>query len=228
MVFASLCVNCFAKGADMCIFAKMFGHRYLLIDSATPTIQVILVDGETILASKAYGGNAVDGITVALEELLLKTHRVLDDFDGMIYCGGPGSSLGLRIALASINTWMIFGNRDFKLMTYDALDMGIRLNQGAPMVCTYGVGDNLIVRARDGRTIKISTIDGLDFGDGILFLDTRRVRCEKYQKFPPASYDIATANFDILSLCEVANGELKNYGGGNYKKWSGNPMEDGR
>jgi hypothetical protein len=210
----------------MCIFAKMFGHRYLLIDSATPTIQVILMDGKTVLASKVYAGNAVDGITVALEELLLKTHRVLDDFDGMIYCGGPGSSLGLRIALASINTWVIFGNRDFKLMTYDALDMGICLNRGARMICTYGVGDNLIVRARDSRPIKISTIDELDFADDILFLDTRRVRCEKYQKFLPASYDIATANFDILSLCEVADGELKNYGDGNYEKWSRNSIGD--
>ncbi|MDR0742218.1 MAG: hypothetical protein LBE98_02020 [Puniceicoccales bacterium] len=203
-------------------------HSYLLIDSATPTTQVVIVDGKTVLAGEMYSGNAVDGIGIALGELLSKTHRVLDDFDGMIYCGGPGSSLGLRVVLTSINTWIIFGSRDFKLMTYDALAMGICLNQGARMICAHGVGDNLIARVRDGETIKISTVDGLDFGDDILFLDTRRTRCEKYQKFLPANYGIATANFDILSLCEVANGELKNYGDGNYEKWLGNPMGDGR
>ncbi|MDR2432483.1 MAG: hypothetical protein LBD34_01895 [Puniceicoccales bacterium] len=212
----------------MCKFTKMPGRSYLLIDSATPTTQVILMDDKTVLASEVYSGNSVDGVTVALGEILLKTHHMLDDFDGMIYCGGPGSSLGLRIALASINTWVIFGNRNFKLMTYDALDMGICLNQGARMICTYGVGDSLIVKAKDSGTIKISTIDELDFGDGILFLDTRPMRCEKYKKFPPANYDIATASFDILSLCEVANGELKNYGDGNYEKWSRNPIGDER
>ncbi|MDR1232663.1 MAG: hypothetical protein LBJ75_00125 [Puniceicoccales bacterium] len=212
----------------MCIFAKMFGNSYLLIDSATPTTQVIIVDDKTVLASEVSQGNAVDVITIALGELLLKTHRVLDDFDGIIYCGGPGSALGLRIALASINTWMIFGKRNFKLMMYDALDMGICLNRDAEMICTYGLEDNLIVKTRNSRAIKISTIDGIDFNDDILFLDTRRVRCEKYQKFLPANYDISTANFDILSLCEVANGELKNYGDGNYEKWSGNPIRNER
>ncbi|MDR1528490.1 MAG: hypothetical protein LBS22_02810 [Puniceicoccales bacterium] len=205
----------------MCKFAKMFGHRYLLIDSATQTTQVIIIDDKTVLDGKAYGGNAVDVVTVALEELFLKTNCGLDDFNGIIYCGGPGSSLGLRVALASINTWVIFGKRNFKLMMYDALDMGMYLNQDAKMICTYGLGDNLIVKTRDSRAVKISTIGGLDFSDDILFLDTRRMRCEKYQKFLPANYDISTANFDILSLCEAANGELKNYGDGNYEKWVG-------
>jgi hypothetical protein len=223
VIFVSLCVNCFAKGADMCKFTKMSGHPYLLIDSATPTTQVVIVDGKTVLASEVYSGNAVDGITVALGELLLKTHRALGDFDGMIYCGGPGSTLGLRIALASINTWVIFGNSDYKLLTYDALDMGICLNQDARMICTYGLGDSLIIKTRDSGVINISTIEEFDFSDGILFLDTRRMRSEKYQKFPPANYDISTADFDILSNCEIADGELKNYGDGNYKKWSGNP-----
>ncbi|MDR2603533.1 MAG: hypothetical protein LBC11_03160 [Puniceicoccales bacterium] len=206
----------------------MSGHPYLLIDSATPMTQVVIVDDKAVLANEIFLGNAVDGITVALEKLLLRTHHGLDDFDGMIYCGGPGSALGLRIALASINTWVIFGNRDFKLMTYDALDMGICLNQGVRMICAHGSGNNLIVRARDSRATKISTIDGLDFSDDIVFLDTRRMRCEKYQKFLPANYDIAAAKFNILSICEVANGELKNYGDGNYEKWSGNPMGDER
>ncbi|MDR2779219.1 MAG: hypothetical protein LBB16_02950 [Puniceicoccales bacterium] len=203
----------------------MFGYRYLLIDSATPMIQVAIIGDGTILASKTSVGNAVDVVTTAVENLLLKAHYDLGDFDGMIYCGGPGSALGLRVALASINTWMIFGERDFKLLTYNSLDMGIHLNQDAENICTYGDGDNLIVKAKDSMDVKISTIDGLDFGN-TLFLDTRRIRCEKYQKFPPANYDISTANFDILSLCEIASGELKNYGDNNYKKWSGKPIKN--
>jgi hypothetical protein len=201
----------------------MSGRPYLLIDSATPTTQVVMVEGKTVLGSEIYSGNAADGITVALGKLFLKMRCTFDNFDGMIYCGGPGSALGLRTALVSINTWVIFGNRGYKLLTYDALAMGICLNQGARMICTYGSGDNLIVKARDNGAIRISTIDGLGFSDDILFLDTRRMRCEKYQKFPPANYDISTANFDILSICEIANGELKNYGDGNHKKWSRNP-----
>ncbi|MDR2776965.1 MAG: hypothetical protein LBB17_02890 [Puniceicoccales bacterium] len=201
----------------------MFSHPYLLIDSATPMTQVVILDDKTVLASKTFLGNAADGITVALGELLLKTNHVLDDFDGIVYCSGPGSALGLRIALASINTWVIFGNRNYKLLTYDALSMGICLNQGARMICTHGLGDNLIVKTRDGGTVRVSTIDELDFSNDILFLDTRHMRCEKYQKFLPANYDISTANFNILSICEIANGELKNYGDGNYRKWSGNP-----
>ncbi|MDR1890658.1 MAG: hypothetical protein LBQ23_00530 [Puniceicoccales bacterium] len=197
-----------------------------MIDSATPVTQVIIIDNKTILASKASIGNAVDVITSAVEELLLKTNCAIGNFDGMIYCGGPGSALGLRVALTSINTWMIFGKYDCKLLTYDALDMGLHLNRSAKSICTYGTMDNLIVRTKDSAGIKISAMDELDFEDNMLFLDTRRIRCEKYQNFPPANYDISTANFDILDLCEIANGELKNYGDINYKKWSGKPIKN--
>jgi hypothetical protein len=73
--------------------------------------------------------------------------------------------------------------------------------------------------ATDVETIGANG-DGLR-REGIVFLDTRRTRGEKYTDFATADYAIAKGSFPIWSICHESNGELKDYGSGAYKKWDG-------
>jgi hypothetical protein len=199
------------------------GHRYLLIDSATPLIQVAVIEDGNITAAKSSLGNAIDLVPAFVQVLQSGTGLIFDNFDGMIYCSGPGSALGLRIALVSIKTWRIFSEQSFELMEYNSLDMSLCLNPEIKSICTHGVGDDLIVKTRGNSDIKVLVEGEVDFGNDVLFLDTRRVRSDKYKNFGAANYTIGDIDGGILSICKISDGELKNYGDSStYKKWKEN------
>jgi len=64
-------------------------QRHLLIDVATPMIQVVVIDGGEIVASMSSLGNGVDSIAGFVKELFSKMNLNFDDFDAMIYCDAP-------------------------------------------------------------------------------------------------------------------------------------------
>jgi hypothetical protein len=126
-------------------------------------------------------GSALDAMSSVVEALLLKTNEALDHFGGMIYCDRPGSALELGVALTSINTWMMFGKHDCKLLTYHGQDMSIYLCRRAKSTWIYGTAGNSIVRTKDNTHIKMLAIDKLNLENNVLFLDTRCIQCEKDQ-----------------------------------------------
>jgi hypothetical protein len=138
----------------------------------------------------------------------------------MIYCSGPGSALGLRAVSISLKTLTIFGKKTFELFEYDSLNMGLSLNPDFGSIYTYATNGNLLLRVRGEENNIIPASDDIP-RDKSIFLDTRHVRNVKYVDFVAANYDIGSANFDILSICQPASGDLRNYGNDTYKKWNG-------
>jgi hypothetical protein len=194
-------------------------EKYLLVDCATPITQVAMLKGGRVAMAKALIGNAAESISPLLGNLFRESQCGFEDFDGMIYCGGPGSALGLRVALVSIKTWMIFSQRTFRLLEYNGLDMCLQLNPQFECVCTNGVGENLIIKFRGDERVTITALKNIPGNKSTAFLSTRRTPSIGCQSFPTANYDIAHAQFDILSICRVSTGELENYGSNSYKKW---------
>jgi tRNA A37 threonylcarbamoyladenosine modification protein TsaB len=194
-------------------------EKHLLVDCATPLIQVAIVEGGRIVLAKALAGNAADLISPLLRNLLRESDHSFEDFDGMIHCGGPGSVLGLRVAVISIKTWMIFSQKTFELLAYNTLDMCLQLNPQFDCVCTSGVGENLIAKAKEDKSIKITNLKNISMGKSVAFLCTRRDSSKDCKDFIAADYNIAGARFNILSICKVSTGELENYGSSTYQKW---------
>ena len=87
--------------------------KYLLVDAATSLIQILYISDKKVVSYKSEVGNSVDLVTVLVKGLIEENSLTIDDFSGMVFCSGPGSSMGLRVALTSINVWKIFSKGKF-------------------------------------------------------------------------------------------------------------------
>ncbi len=72
--------------------------------SCTETSLALLQDGE-LLTLRSSSENALDFIFTALDSSLAEHSLSFKDIIEIHYCGGPGSTLGLRIAAMALKTW---------------------------------------------------------------------------------------------------------------------------
>jgi hypothetical protein len=68
---------------------------------------------------------ALEGLFLATEKILQDSKKEISQVRSVYYCEGPGSTLGLRLAAAFVRTLKWSQHRaDFKVFTYNALDLG--------------------------------------------------------------------------------------------------------
>lgn len=80
--------------------------RTLVLDASNPDLFVgILTEGSTWLATHAESGMPLETLFPAVEHLLNTQNCELETIDSLIYCEGPGSTLGLRLAAMAFETW---------------------------------------------------------------------------------------------------------------------------
>lgn len=78
---------------------------FLVLDASTRDISVGILCGEEWLASFQAGGDALETIFRLTDRALKASDRALGDLQGVIFCAGPGSLLGLRLAAIAVSTW---------------------------------------------------------------------------------------------------------------------------
>jgi hypothetical protein len=206
-------------------FEQMFPGKYILVDGATPSVQALVIANGSTVAHRCASGNAAESIAELAKSALDECAIELGALDGMAYCSGPGSAIGLRAALLSLKIWQMFSGANPTLLEYGSLDMCLRLNPNADCVCTHGSDGGIILRTKfDQCTMAAKNLVELEAQQfkNIVFLDTRRIRDRQYGEIHAANYTIASANFNVLSLCRGATGELENYVCHSFKKWTGN------
>ena len=79
--------------------------RYLLIDTASPTVQVGLIKNGTWQGFCCSDQSALCALFQTIRVCFDQTQTNWRDVDGFIYCQGPGSTLGLRVATMAIKGW---------------------------------------------------------------------------------------------------------------------------
>ena len=136
---------------------------------------------------------------------------IRDDFSGMVFCSGPGSSMGLRVALTSINVWKIFSKRKLDILEYCSLEMCMNLNPRFDTIVSYGDMGSAVIMRRSSKTVMIDENFDKKNYQNVALLNTRHVISKNFQDIELAKYDIASANFPILSICRPANGSLKEF-----------------
>jgi hypothetical protein len=188
------------------------------MDSATPLMQVAVVEKGRAIAAESAVGHAVDLLSPLVENLMARGEFNFADADGMICCSGPGSSMGLKSALISAKVWKIFSPKALILLQYCSLDMCLRLNRDANTVCVPWRGDVFIAKSADCDAVTRVHRSELQSRVGTLLLNSRRTRPAECESFPDANYCITAADFDILSICSEFSGELKDYGEFCYEK----------
>ena len=185
--------------------------KYLLVDAATSLIQILYISDKKVVSYKSEVGNSVDLVTVLVKGLIEENSLTIDDFSGMLFCSGPGSSMGLRVALTSINVWKIFSKRKLDILEYCSLEMCMNLNPQFDTIVSYGDMGSAVIMRRSSKTVMIDENFDKKNYQNVALLNTRHVISKNFQDIELAKYDIASANFPILSICRPANGSLKEF-----------------
>ena len=76
----------------------------LAVDASSRLIQVGIPENEGWLHVASVELPALEGLFRATSAILNKVNRQLSEVDGLFFCQGPGSTLGLRISAAFVKT----------------------------------------------------------------------------------------------------------------------------
>jgi hypothetical protein len=190
--------------------------NFLLIDAATQIIQCGLIDSKgKILRVLHDSGNVVEVLPNLISEICVSK---FDDKLGIVYCYGPGSTLGLRLTVTAINVWTKFHRAELKLYRYSSLSMAKYLT-GAGVVVYCGFG-KFLAETPNGEVIAADSLDG--YRENFCFLNTRRVAPKEVLAMNFVDYNLENFDGNIFeTACEVKAFdalEMKD-GGHDFVKW---------
>ena len=104
------------------------GNGYLLLDASSPIVQVGLLEGKEWLAFRESKEEAIDSIFAGTSACLKEANITLKEVDGFIFCEGPGSILGIRLAAMAINGWRSRpAHRQAKVFSFRSLEAVVAL-----------------------------------------------------------------------------------------------------
>ncbi|MDR1255969.1 MAG: hypothetical protein LBJ94_03555 [Puniceicoccales bacterium] len=187
---------------------------FLLIDTSTQLTQCGIVgsDGKIIDVSRG-SGDVVEVLPTFVGNIC---KFGFGDKLGIVYCGGPGSTLGLRCALMSINVWLRFGGGKLKLYRYCSLAMARYLAKNGVIAC--GGAGKFIVETVDGDSIIADSPHGFE---NFHFFHTKRLMPSWARAMKIADYDLGQFDGNIFALAhEVAEPNLFEGAGQQFTKWS--------
>lgn len=198
----------------------MLCEQCLLIDAATPLIQVAYVIDGKISMVRSRRGHCVDVLFCLVRDLMDRCNISWDGIDGMVYCSGPGSAMGLRTALMSISTWEIFHSMKLQIFSYCSLDMCRLLYPDNKTFIACGVGNNIVKIDVDHDEPYLVSVDDIQDSHEVRFLNTRHVVPAKFSSFDQVVYDLNNVSCDICQICYPSDGTIHDFGENNYVKWA--------
>ena len=204
---------------------KLESFHPLVIDVSSTVIQIGIPNknnwNELCISEK----QAMDGLFQCVDQLDINLRKV----DGLFFCAGPGSTLGLRLALAFAKTLQWVRKNELKLFSYNALDLACKMSDKPPpfLQAPFRMGWRLVRSSPNQKPIGKKEIFESEealkkFPDSMHLKDSRT-------KFPSIDsekiieYDLKKISGlqDLLSISEPVN-ELKIYSPRppEFKKWN--------
>ncbi len=188
---------------------------YLIIDTATPDLQVGFVYNCRNRIEKVL--SATGNISELLPSLIkqLMSEISFEDLEGIIYCYGPGTTLGLRLCVTMINVWAKLCRKELQLFRYSSLDMAANITNFDNSVTVCINNGKYLTRTVNGEYIIRDTID-----EKSLFLQTKRLN--EHCNNTLVHYNISQYRgniFDITNL--TVEPKLFNIEEKIFTKWNG-------
>ncbi len=185
------------------------GNVFLLLDASASKVQVGLLQGEVWLAFRELEEEAINSIFDGTSACLKEAKMPLEDVAGFLFCEGPGSILGIRLAAMAINGWRSQpAHRQASLFSFRSLEAAVALfkHMGEPMpfhiVSEYRQDRwHLVSVNEDGERIDITLVDTTDLSklQGSVYCLPRR----KNAPVPPVF--IHTRDYSLFELPRVLN-----------------------
>lgn len=197
----------------------------LVLDVSSPSIQVGIAKKDGWLQLATTKKQALDGIFQLVKKLEINLHKV----DGVFFCAGPGSTLGLRLALAFIKTLEWERQGELKLFSYNALDLACQMAKQYPpfIQAPFRLGWRLVRSSPDKNAIgKIEIFErdeALETFPDSLHLEDSRDKSSTIPKDKLLKYDLnKTRGLEDLYLVSEARSELNVFSPlpPNFKKWN--------
>lgn len=99
-------------------------HQPLMVlDASGSLLQTGIVQDGKWLSQACRLGDALEDLFTLCESCLDQAHMSLQDLRGYLFCEGPGSMLGIRIAAMAVNTWRCLPELDHPLHAYRSMDL---------------------------------------------------------------------------------------------------------
>ncbi|MEN9840468.1 MAG: hypothetical protein RL376_268 [Verrucomicrobiota bacterium] len=96
----------------------------LLVDSCSTRVEAALWHGDlnSPPVTASQDGEASDALPAAVSNVLAAAGRKIASLDAVVFCEGPGSVLGIRLAAASLRAWRAI-NPSLALYSYQSLPL---------------------------------------------------------------------------------------------------------
>jgi len=164
---------------------------YLLVDASSPTLYTgILKDGNWA-ALCSCGGDTLEQLMPLANRTLKEANVALKDIDGICYCEGPGTLLGLRLSAMAVNAWHVLLGRDkpVALYAYKSLTAAGLSNLQADYIISPFRRENYNCYSVKRGELKLIDADTAKQLEGtVLYLQQRRLKQEIPAEWTPANY----------------------------------------
>ncbi|MGB0413761.1 MAG: hypothetical protein ACPGJU_04880 [Coraliomargarita sp.] len=205
----------------------------LVIDASGSSVFVGLLQDQQWLANERVQAPALEGLFIAVDQVLADANSSLDQIQAYIYSEGPGSVLGLRLCSMAIETWSRLYPQSANRYAYNSLQLTarlIRIDQpdadNALIVADWKKGAWNAVKIQGGSIGDTEVVDDdtLNNWSDALFHQPQR----KGWQAPPSG--ATTVNYSPERLPKVISStkllrptegvELYNAGVNTFQKWT--------
>ena len=122
------------------------GYRLPLLVDASSQVQVGIPDSKSWRSLVREEEPALEALFVAISRSLGEVDALASAIDAILFCEGPGSTLGLRVAATAVKTILRENEPSPTLFTYNALDLAAIMSNdfSRPILAPFRKGKRLL------------------------------------------------------------------------------------
>jgi tRNA threonylcarbamoyladenosine biosynthesis protein TsaB len=139
----------------MTIAAALSGLRLPLLVDASSQVQIGIADTKDWLSLVKEEAPALESLFMAIPRSLGEIEASISAIDAILFCEGPGSTLGLRVAATAVKTILRENEPSPTLFTYNALDLAAIMSNdfSRPILAPFRKGKRLLRSPISGSAI---------------------------------------------------------------------------
>ncbi len=127
----------------------------LVVDVSSPSVQVGIASENGWKKIIDSNNPPLQGVFETVKKLIGDLEISLREIDAVFFCVGPGSTLGLRLALAFVKTLQWERKDELQLFSYNALDLACQMAESPPkfLQAPFRMGWRIIRSSHDNSPI---------------------------------------------------------------------------
>ena len=166
--------------------------RPLLLDASCPRVQVGIPSANSWLSFQSSRDQALTSLFTGLRRCIEEVRRPAREIDAILFCEGPGSTLGLRAAITLVKTLGCQITPNPPIFAYNALEIASILAplSSAPIIADYRQGQ-WYLRETSGDIRVIDEAEAIEVAPSSQPLRQRKSWKQLPETGPEVDYDLS-------------------------------------